>query len=187
MMTITRHAARRVLALTIGAAIVFGVGLARPLANTTPGTLRFEDRGLGRLAEQGLARSATLRTLVAALAHTQVIVFATYSRDLGAGVGGRVRFVGQGGDGWRFLRLELDDRRTRVELLAMLGHELQHALEIANACEVVDDASMATLYDRIGFPSPGARKVPGVSRDYETQAAIETEKRVFSELFGGHW
>src|SRR5262245_5776853 len=64
-----------------------------------PQTLRFEERALERLAEQGLARSATLRALVQALERTQVIVFATTSRNLSPGVAGRVRFIGHGRDG----------------------------------------------------------------------------------------
>jgi hypothetical protein len=189
MMTITRRPLlQRLAAFTCGSAIVFGAGLARPLADTDKVVaVRYEDRFLGQLAEQGLARSATLRSLVAQLEHTQVIVFAAISRDMDGGVGGRVRFVGNGQDGWRFLRIELDDRRTKLEVLAMLGHELQHAVEIAGVCDVVDPDSMAALYDRIGFPSAGMRQNAGTSRDYETQAAIDTEKRVYSELFGNHW
>src|SRR5690348_13804072 len=111
MMTITRRLlSQRVAAFACGTAIVFGAGLARPLANTDKvSALRFEDRILKRFAEQGIARSATLRALIAELEHSQVIVFATISRDMDGGVGGRVRFVGTGSDGWRFLRIEIDD------------------------------------------------------------------------------
>lgn len=189
MMTITRRPLlQRVAAFTCGSAIVFGAGLARPLADTDKVVaVRYEDRILARLAEQGLARSATLRDLVAQLERAQVIVYATISRNLDGGVGGRLRFVGHSKDGWRFLHIEVDDRGTRLELLAMLGHELQHAVEVAGSCDVVDADSMAALYDRIGFPSAGGRKTPGTTRDYETRAAIDTGKRVYSELLGNHW
>jgi hypothetical protein len=34
----------------------------------------------------------------------------------------------------------------------MLGHELQHALEIAGARDVVDERGVRDLYERIGLP-----------------------------------
>jgi len=190
MTTSARRITQRAVSIAATLAIVLTGGIARPFADTPkPCAVRFDDRGLSRLAQQGLARSATLRALFAELDRARVIVYTSISRDLGAGVGGRVRFIGVGGDGWRFLRLEVDDRRTRVELLAILGHELQHASEIARATEVVDEASMAAFYDRIGFASVTAaeRALPTRARNFETQAAIDVERRVFSELFGDRW
>ena len=37
------------------------------------------------------------------------------------------------------------------QLIAQIGHELQHAVEIAGHSEVIDTASLMGLYDRIGW------------------------------------
>ena len=111
-----------------------------------------------------------------------MIVFAKISRGLESGVGGRTRFIGQG-DGWRFLSVEVDDRSPKAIVLAMLGHELQHAVEIANAPDVTNDDGLAALYRRIGY----CRKSCGDQPDLETQAALDTEHRVYAELLGDRW
>ena len=68
--------------------------------------------------------------------------------------------------------------------MSLLAHELQHAVEIADAPEVVDEASLKELYRRLGADSgPGAFNG---SVWFETQGAIDTGRRVYSELVG-HW
>jgi len=62
--------------------------------------------------------------------------------------------------------------------IAALGHELRHAVEIADAPSVVDVASLGELYRRIGFASHGVRKGTG----FESRAAIESARRVWAEL-----
>ena len=60
----------------------------------------------------------------------------------------------------------------------MLGHELQHAVEIAEAVDVIDAASMATLYRRIGEPT---RSVVA-AQCYDTAAARDVGTVVLTEL-----
>jgi hypothetical protein len=171
----------------IGCAVLAAIVAGTPVAATSePSVLRCDgDPHLNKIVAQGLARSATLRSLVTELERTHVIAYASISRGLPPGVGGRVRFIGTG-DGWRFLRIEVDDRCSKVELLALLGHELQHATEIAAAPGVTDSASMAALYDRIGLGRMESR-APGDPAWYETQAAIDVQRRVYGELFGDGW
>jgi hypothetical protein len=59
-----------------------------------------------------------------------------------------------------------------------LGHELQHAVEIADAREVTDNDTVAKLYRRIGHelePCQGRRR-------FDTAAAREIGDRVLLEL-----
>jgi hypothetical protein len=60
--------------------------------------------------------------------------------------------------------------------VALIGHELQHAVEIAENPSVRDQKSCARLYTTIGFATG--------ERCFETLRARETEKRVREELFG---
>jgi hypothetical protein len=67
---------------------------------------------------------------------------------------------------------------TDSEQIAALGHELRHAVEIADAPVIINDASLAAEYARIGFASHGVRKGSG----YESRAAIDAGQRVWVEL-----
>jgi hypothetical protein len=67
---------------------------------------------------------------------------------------------------------------TVTQQIAALGHELRHAVEIADAPSVVDDASLAAEYRRVGFPSRAVRSGNG----YESRAAIDAAHRVWAEL-----
>ena len=81
-------------------------------------------------------------------------------------------------DNVRYLRivltqpLNLGDRNW---LIALIGHELQHALEVAERPDIVDVTGMLELARRIGFPLKGR---PG----YETSAARAAGDAVLDEL-----
>jgi len=147
---------------------------------SAPPPLRSFDRQLMEIVEQGLARSATLRKLEDHLRRSQIVVYLV-AREVPSAVG-RTRLIGAGG-GWRYLLIDLDDRLPRIELLALLGHELQHAVEIADSADVVDQSSLVALYQRIGMEQK--ERSGGVA--FETRHAIETGQRVFSELVGLNW
>jgi hypothetical protein len=102
------------------------------------------------------------------------------------GLAGRTRLMGTGGS-WRFLSVEIDDRGGPLDLLTSIGHELQHVLEIVEAADVVDDASLSALYRRIGIETSGLSDANRSSSAFETRDAIETGRRVRSELSGWAW
>ena len=147
-----------------------------------PEVLRALDHRLGDLVEQGLARSPTLRALQAHLQQSQVIIYLEWSSRLPANLVGRTRIMGAGG-GYRYLSVQLDDRLSKLDELAVLGHELQHAVEIADDPGVVDEASLAGLYRRIGSEASSGM----ASLWFETQEAIDAGRRVHSELAGAFW
>lgn len=74
----------------------------------------------------------------------------------------------------RFLRVSINSRVPWWDRVALLAHELQHAVEIADAPDVRNDEGVRKLYTKIGFSG-------GESR-YETAAARETEWRVRAEV-----
>lgn len=51
----------------------------------------------------------------------------------------------------------------------MLGHELRHAVELADAPHVAGEPAMVRLYEQIGFERSGAQG----ARRFETRAAID--------------
>jgi hypothetical protein len=117
------------------------------------------------------AQSAVVRSLVSTLESSNVIVHIVSAMSLPGGVGGTTQFVTSRG-GRRYVRITIAVDLTRTGRIAILGHELQHACEIA--------ASRADDVESVGrlFATSGHR----VGENFETRAAIDTERMVRSEL-----
>src|SRR5262245_58486567 len=88
------------------------------------------------LLERGYSASCTLSTLIDALERSDVIVHIAEQWLLDAGRLGETQLVATAG-GQRYLRIHIDPRLRDEAAIAMLGHELQHAREIADARWVV--------------------------------------------------
>ena len=70
----------------------------------------------------------------------------------------------------RFLRIGINRSMSRGDFAPLLGHELQHAVEIAERHEVRDEDAVRRLYREIGRSGP---------RDsFETDAALDVELQV---------
>ena len=129
------------------------------------------------LLHRGYATSPTLAALVDALERSDVIVHIEERWLLDRGRDGETRLVAVAA-GHRYLRIYLDPRIPDQAAMALLAHELQHAVEIADATWVVDQTTLAQLYMCIGFES----RTGGASRGVDTIQAHETARHVLSEL-----
>jgi hypothetical protein len=164
--------------IILGFALVLAA--APPLRADTgvqpPPSVRTEDDRLRRLIAFGVETSPSLRLLNEQLDASDVIVHVTLEQ-LAIGVDGRLTFAGVAG-GYRYVQVHLDRQLSPIRRLSTLGHELQHALEIAQMPNVVDAESMSEAFDRIG-----ARRKGGPSNlTYETTAAADAGARVWREL-----
>jgi hypothetical protein len=74
----------------------------------------------------------------------------------------------------RYVRIQLALRGSAEDMIALLGHELQHATEVADAAGAADADSLLALYQRIG-----TRHGEG---QYDTVAAEEMGRTVRREL-----
>jgi len=99
-----------------------------------------------------------------------------FDTELTPNTDGHVSLMSKAG-GRRYLRLSIDRHTAGCQRLAILGHELQHAVEIAEAADAVDRASMVLLYRRIGFRTAGGR--PDF---FDSRLAIETGQQVRREV-----
>jgi hypothetical protein len=77
--------------------------------------------------------------------------------------------------GWRYVRVVLRSHLSLEERASVLGHELQHVLEIAQS-SAWTQKDVRALYDEIGRP------VPGVHDAFETVEASDAGLRVLREL-----
>ena len=139
--------------------------------------VRSMDKHVARLLEVGITRSPTFAQLVRALNSTDVIVYVERSQDLPKALAGRMLMLPMAGP-QRYLRIQVRGNLSAPELIALIGHELQHALEIAEHPAVQDADAMRSLYEKIGRPSTAA------AHTYDTIAAQSAGRRVRLELAG---
>jgi hypothetical protein len=115
-----------------------------------------------------------VRRLVQQLSESDVIVYVDDGRC-------RVGFascisVRAAANGQRYIRITVRQSEPRDVLLSHIGHELQHACEIAAAPAAKDDESIKVLYRQIGREMSGE---PGV---FETAEARRVGQVVAAEL-----
>ena len=140
--------------------------------------IRVVSSELSGVLSEAQRRSATIRYLIAQLNASDVVVYLEVAAWLPCGTSGRLQFVGAG-VGRRYVRIGLSPRLSRDQRIALLGHELQHALEVASAPQVVDGKTMAQLYRRIGFASRSGR-----NDWFDTASAVDAGREVERELAG---
>ncbi len=125
------------------------------------------------IIETALASSETVRTLAAEIAASDLIVYVELA---GLGTPGRAKTVFVTANAYtRFVRITLTLAPV-FDLIPLLAHELQHAVEIARAPEVRDDDALRVLYARIGAD-------PQEQHAFETQAARVMERKARKESF----
>lgn len=136
--------------------------------------VRSTDSRLAKMLELGARRSATFAGLLAALERTDVIVYIEPARGMPSKLDGRLLLLPISNN-QRYLRIQVRAGLSRQETVPLIGHELQHALEVAEQPDVRDQAAMITLYERIGDTSWGVHA-------YDTAAARSTARQVRTEL-----
>jgi hypothetical protein len=157
--------------------LVFVASLAGNEAPRDGGHVRTIDARLRADINEGAARSSFFRQLVARLDASDVIVYVESECPMSPRIFGRLTFMAASG-GRRYVNVRISCALNDNAQIAALGHELRHAVEIADAPSVVDVRSLAEEYRRIGFASHGVPMGSG----YESRAAIEAASRVWAEL-----
>ncbi len=137
--------------------------------------LRPADRTDAVLVNESLARSATIRDLVAQLDGTDVVTYvsvapcAEFERDSSIHFVGRSPFQ-------RFMVIKVCDALPVDRQIALVGHELQHALDMAPTAWITDSLRMRQYFSLIGWKDSGPK--PG----FETTTALRTERQVGREV-----
>ena len=144
-----------------------------PTADPIGARVRGATPRMARLIEDATRRSSTFASLVTALNRTDVIVYVQETKDLPSGVDGQLAVTTSRG-GQRYLRAQVISGLGLKETISIVGHELQHAIEVAEHGEVRDSHSLAALYRTIGLEAPRGR--------FDTAAARTIGKRVRAEL-----
>lgn len=169
------RSARRALAAAVMVLACSAPARAEPALSRA--FLRADDTRLAAAVARGLNESPTFHAIVERLAASDLIVYVTRGYLYGAAEAATQLLATTGG--YRYVRVTLEIDPEADAGLALLGHELWHALELAEAPWVTDAASLRSLYQRIGFSSCEASL-----RCYDTEAAVTTGQQVLRELRG---
>jgi hypothetical protein len=151
---------------------------ARAVMTAADRHVRAADKTMADVITSGLKRSGTFAHLVLALNKSDVIVYIESGQVLPRTIVGRL-LLAAGPEGTRYLRIQVSGHPGSNDMIALVGHELRHALEVAESPEVRDEAGLIALYERIGHPT----NVPEMHQ-YDTMAAQDAGRRVKAELKG---
>jgi hypothetical protein len=138
--------------------------------------VRSIDPRVVELLETGMQRSPTFAGLVTSVSATDVIVYIERVRELPRTMAGRLLLLPIAGN-QRYLRIQVLRNLPPPDLIALIGHELRHALEIAQEPTVRDTPAMISLFQRIGQSSTE-------THTFDTLAAQNAGRRVRRELAG---
>ena len=153
-------------------AMIAGAGEGPMTAPDAWRALRPESAAVRTLMARGIERSGTFRDLTGRLSRADVIVYVRFSSCPGDVAG--CLFWGSAAPGLRRVLIKLDQfGRSPNELTALLAHELQHALEVADAPEIRDLASFQKAFAGRGWKG---------AHGFETAQAKEVRTRVAAEL-----
>ena len=138
--------------------------------------IRAIDHELRDALTDGVRVSPTLRRLVEELEASDLVIYLKFDRAPTRNASGHIAFL-TATAGRRYFQISIDRRNMGCQRIAIVGHELQHALEIADEPLVVDEASLAALYQRIGFKSGGYSE-----ERFDSDLAIATGKLIQREV-----
>ena len=142
-----------------------------PLQRTQP-QVRTPRAPAAELFAAARDRSATVRRLLEEIAATDVIVYVEVARDPRVPRARTALLSTEAAR--RFLLVTLNPAFNQPTLISLLGHELQHVVEIGRARDVFDQDSLRRLYQRIGRDA--------AARDqFETTEADLAGRQVFRE------
>jgi hypothetical protein len=143
--------------------------------------VRTHDARVASALFDGVRRSRTFADLIAALEGSNVITYVELVQQLPPLVEGRLALASKG-NAQRYVRIQVRATLPADMMISTIGHELQHAIEIARAPSVRDEAGLRKLYQQIGV---GRSDVNG----FDTEAArvageqVKRELRAFSKRY----
>jgi len=126
------------------------------------------------LLRDGFQRSPTFARLLVRLERSDLIVYIESQAPLPPGIEGRLLMMSTA-HGTRYVLIQLGMAGDSLQdAIALLGHELEHANELADSPGVIDTKGLVALYEQIG--------VRNGSHQYETKMAQEAGRQIRREL-----
>lgn len=155
-----------VVAVTIG----IGAGAQPARAQDTLTRIRPMGAVLTSVVQDAMTRSSTFRQLAATINTSDGIIYVAEGDCGGRAQACLVSVTDAGRE--RILHVHVSTRRSRVDLIAYIGHELQHAIEVLSVPGIRSTAAMYFFYRR-------ESRTTGL---FETTAAMRTGEAVRDEV-----
>ena len=124
------------------------------------------EREVRRLVDEAARRAPAIRDSIERLEKLDVTVYVRMKAFTQIDLDGRVALLSTAGS-HRYLVIELACGRSELTQMATLGHELFHAIEIAEEPSVVNADTLAVFYSRIGIKTGDSRGL----QTFETEEA----------------
>jgi len=135
------------------------------------------EREVQRLVDEAARRSPAIRDSIDRLQELDVTVYIRTKPFRQLDLDGRVALLSTVGS-HRYLVIELACGRSELIQMTTLGHELFHAIEIAQEPSVVNAETLAAFYSRIGIRTGDSRG----RQTFETEAAAAAGLRARRQL-----
>ncbi len=161
--------------IVVGCIVLIAAAMAPEQSGTASPRVRPQSSKADDVVRDAVRRSPTVAALLAGLDSSDLIVLVDLVNDPGTFLA-RTAIIGAT-DQSRFLHIALNSRLSADRMVELLGHELQHATEIADSPEIRDDLGLARAYTRLGWQFE--------SGHFETDLARATEQIVRFELHTG--
>jgi hypothetical protein len=157
------------------AAICSSIAAAPPAVSEASGIgeVRAPKPDARRLLADARGESAIVRDLLTRIADTDVIAFVQLDRTRSIPRGATALLTAVADR--RYLVVNINPDHDRATLIAVLGHELQHVLEVARSPHVRDEVAFRRLFQRIG-------QDPGAVDHFETDQADLVGRQIWMEV-----
>ncbi|MEZ5419613.1 MAG: hypothetical protein R2708_20020 [Vicinamibacterales bacterium] len=159
-------------AFLLAPGFVAGAALPDPSA-----ALRPQGRTMARLLERALDSSGTVRSLAARVAASDVIVYLETERALPTGMAACLTWMATTAS-HRIVRISLRPGLRQADAIGLIAHELQHAVEVVDAPDVISSDTLDALYRRIG------ERGSSVRAHWDTPAAVTAGEIARMEALG---
>jgi hypothetical protein len=153
-------------------ALVFSavVGITPPIVKKSP-RVRPMSQAAREVVDDAARRSPTIARFLEIIERSDTIVYIDLDFTLRSE--GATTLIASN-DLCRFIRVSIGKMLTTYRRIEMLGHELQHAVEIIQAPQVRDSTGVRQLFSRIGWLL--------TDLSFESAGAIGAERQVRREL-----
>jgi hypothetical protein len=144
--------------------------------------VRSSDPYISRLLAEGRARSGTFARLVETISGTDGIVYVEPGECPVAGMRGCLLHVLNATAEARYLRITVDTSEPAATLIPVIGHELQHAIEVLQHPGIRTGLDILNFYRSVDTQILNRIKANSGSRAYETIGAVEVGDAVRDDL-----
>ncbi|HEX4566464.1 MAG TPA: hypothetical protein VH138_07510, partial [Vicinamibacterales bacterium] len=107
--------------------------------------IRSASPSITSLIKDGFYKSPTFAGLVTRLERSDLIVYIEIVAQMPAGIEGRLVMLPRAHD-TRYVRIQIGMPGSVSDAIALLGHELEHATELADAPDVTNMEGFVALY-----------------------------------------